>query len=139
MLEIYRSRSTAAANLNSPIPVEINEHVQREIALFTGRERRFFIESYQRSGRYRPMILKKLREAGLPEELSWLPLVESGFKERALSRARALGIWQFISSTGSRYGLARSHWIDERMDPEKSTDAGDPVPSRTCTACSVTG
>ncbi|MBW2424193.1 MAG: LysM peptidoglycan-binding domain-containing protein [Deltaproteobacteria bacterium] len=123
VLEIYRSRSTAASDLNSPIPVEINEYVQREIARFTGRERNFFIESYRRSGRYRPMIVRKLREAGLPEELSWLPLVESGFKDRALSRARALGIWQFISSTGSRYGLARSHWIDERMDPEKSTDA----------------
>jgi membrane-bound lytic murein transglycosylase D len=103
--------------------VEINDYVQREIARFTGPERAFFLESYRRSGRFRPMIVKKLREAGLPEELSWLPLVESGFKNRALSRARALGMWQFISSTGSRYGLDRSHWIDERMDPEKSTDA----------------
>jgi membrane-bound lytic murein transglycosylase D len=123
LVEIYGSRSTTAAGLNSPIPVEINDHVQREIARFTGPERNFFLESYRRSGRYRPMIVRKLREAGLPEELSWLPLVESGFKDRALSRARALGIWQFISSTGSRYGLDRSNWIDERMDPEKSTDA----------------
>ena len=123
VVEIYRSRMTTAAELNSPIPVEINDYVQREIARFTGPERRFFLESFQRSGRYRPMIVRKLREAGLPEELSWLPLVESGFKDRALSRARALGMWQFISSTGSRYGLDRSHWIDERMDPEKSTDA----------------
>jgi membrane-bound lytic murein transglycosylase D len=69
------------------------------------------------------MIVRKLREAGLPEELSWLPLVESGFKNRALSRARALGMWQFISSTGTHYGLQRTHWVDERMDPEKSTDA----------------
>jgi membrane-bound lytic murein transglycosylase D len=123
VVEIYRSRSTSAAELNSPIPVEINQYVQREIARFTGPERNFFLESYRRSGRYRPMIVRKLREAGLPEELSWLPLVESGFKDRALSRARALGIWQFISSTGYRYGLDRSQWIDERMDPEKSTDA----------------
>jgi membrane-bound lytic murein transglycosylase D len=122
LVEIYRSQLTTAADLNSPVPVEINEHVQREIARFTGPERSFFIDSYRRSGRYRPMIVRKLREAGLPEELSWLPLVESGFKDRALSRARALGMWQFISSTGSRYGLDRSHWIDERMDPEKSTD-----------------
>jgi membrane-bound lytic murein transglycosylase D len=123
VVEIYRARLTTAAAPNSPIPVEINEYVQREIARFTGPERTFFLESYRRSGRYRPMIVRKLREAGLPEELSWLPLVESGFKDRALSRARALGMWQFISSTGSRYGLARTHWIDERMDPEKSTDA----------------
>jgi membrane-bound lytic murein transglycosylase D len=123
VVEIYRSQRTSVAELNSPIPLEINEHVEREIARFTGPERRFFLESYRRSGLYRPMIVQKLREAGLPEELSWLPLLESGFKLRALSRARALGMWQFISSTGSRYGLDRSHWIDERMDPEKSTDA----------------
>ena len=123
LVEIYRSRLTTAADLNSPIPVEINEFVQREIDRFTGPEKRFFLESYQRAGRYRPMIVQKLRQAGLPEELSWLPLVESGFKNRALSRARALGMWQFISSTGSRYGLDRSHWIDERMDPAKSTEA----------------
>lgn len=123
VVEIYRSRHTTAAELNSPIPVEINDYVEREIARFTGPERGFFLDSYRRSGRYRPMIVAKLREAGLPEELSWLPLVESGFKDRALSRARALGMWQFISSTGSRYGLDRSDWIDERMDPNKSTDA----------------
>ena len=59
----------------------------------------------------------------MPESLSWLPLVESGFKDRALSTARALGLWQFIPSTGYRYGLDRSDSIDERMDPEKSTAA----------------
>jgi membrane-bound lytic murein transglycosylase D len=123
VVDIDRSRFSTTAELNSPIPVEINDYVQREIARFTGPEREFFLSSYQRSGRYRPMIVRKLRQAGLPEELSWLPLVESGFKDRALSRARALGMWQFISSTGTRYGLDRSNWVDERMDPEKSTDA----------------
>ena len=59
----------------------------------------------------------------MPEELSWLPLVESGFKVKALSRARALGLWQFIASTGYRYELQRGDWIDERMDPEKATRA----------------
>lgn len=123
VVEIYRSRLTSAAELSSPIPVEVNAHVERELARFRGPERRFFLESYRRAGLHRPMIVRMLREAGLPEELSWLPLVESGFKTRALSSARALGMWQFISSTGSRYGLDRSHWIDERMDPEKSTAA----------------
>jgi membrane-bound lytic murein transglycosylase D len=52
-----------------------------------------------------------------------LPLIESGYKVRALSRARALGLWQFIASTGYKYGLSRDPWIDERMDPEKSTQA----------------
>jgi len=59
---------------------------------------------------------KALNEAGLPEELSWLPLIESGFKVHALSRSRALGMWQFIASTGYKFGLNRDRWIDERMD-----------------------
>jgi membrane-bound lytic murein transglycosylase D len=123
VVEIYRSRLTSAADPSSPIPVEVNEYVEREIRLFQGAERSFFLESYRRSGAYRPMVVEMLRDAGLPEELSWLPLVESGYKARALSRARALGMWQFISSTGYRFGLNRSQWIDDRMDPEKSTRA----------------
>ena len=69
------------------------------------------------------MIAAEFRKAGLPEELSWLPVIESAFMPRALSRARALGLWQFIASTGYRYGLSRDQWVDERMDPEKATRA----------------
>ncbi len=121
ILEIRTSRFRTANGLHKEIPLTLNKHVMDEIALFQGRERRFFLESYRRSGRYRPLILEALKEAGLPEELSWLPLIESGFKIRALSRARALGLWQFIPSTGYKFGLNRNVWIDERLDPEKST------------------
>jgi len=120
--EIYASRQTTVGDIDRSIPIDINEDVRREIERFQGPEREFFLDSYRRSALYRPMILEKLEEAGLPEQISWLPLVESGFKVRAYSRARALGLWQFISSTGYRYGLERSWWIDERMDPEKATD-----------------
>jgi len=123
VVEIYGSRLTSAVELGSPIPLDLNAHVEREIKSFQRGERKFFEESYRRSGAYRPMIVSMLRDAGMPEELSWLPLVESGFKTRAMSRARAMGMWQFISSTGYRYGLSRSQWIDERMDPEESTRA----------------
>ena len=123
VVEIYTSRTHVAAGYQSEIPLVMNEDVERAIKRFQRGERRFFLSSYTRSGRYRPMILKQLKEAGLPEELSWLPLVESGFKIRALSKARALGLWQIIPSTGYRYGLKRDLWIDERMDPEKSTRA----------------
>lgn len=123
VVEIYASRQTTVGGRNGSIPLEINDEVRREIASFQGRERSFFLESYRRSGLYRPMILEELKKEGMPEELSWLPLVESGFKVRALSRARALGLWQFISSTGYRYGLERGRWVDERMDPAKSTRA----------------
>jgi membrane-bound lytic murein transglycosylase D len=123
VLEIYASRYTAVNGNHNEIPLVMNKHVEKEIKSFQGNERKFFIESYKRSGRYRDEILKKLKEAGMPEELSWLPLIESGFKVRALSRARALGLWQFIPSTGYKFGLKRDAWIDERLDPDKATEA----------------
>lgn len=121
--QIYASRLLPAGENHKTIPLVENEYVLREINLFQTRERQFFEESYKRSGQYREMMLAELRKGGLPEEISWLPLIESGFKVRALSRARALGLWQFISSTGYRFGLTRDKWIDERMDPVKSTRA----------------
>lgn len=121
--EIYASQLTAVGNNHQTIPLVENEHVNNQIKRFQNAERKFFEQSYKRSGLYRQMILEELRKAGLPEELSWVPLIESGFQVRAYSRARALGPWQFISSTGYRYGLKRDRWIDERMDPIKSTKA----------------
>ncbi len=123
IMEVYASRFNAVNGHQHAIPLVMNRHVEKALKSFQGREKRFFTESYIRSGRYRPAILKALREEGLPEELSWLPLIESGFKIRALSKARALGMWQFIASTGYKFGLHRDAWIDERMDPEKSTVA----------------
>jgi membrane-bound lytic murein transglycosylase D len=124
ILEIYASRNIVVNGNHNAIPIAINRHVQAEINLFTtGREKRFFIESYRRSGRFRDEIVKSLKAAGLPEELSWLPLIESGYKVNAYSHARALGLWQFIPSTGYKFGLKRNKFIDERMDPEKSTKA----------------
>lgn len=121
ILEIYASRYTAVNGNHNEIPMIMNKHVKKEIKLFQGPERRFFMESYKRSGKYRDMIVKALKEAGLPEDLAWLPLIESGFKVKALSRARALGLWQFIPSTGYKFGLKRDTWTDARMDPEKAT------------------
>jgi len=121
--EIYASRSGALGENHGSIPLVENKYVLKEIQSFTGKERELFQEAYKRSGQYREMILKKLNKEGLPQELSWMPMIESWFKIRAYSRARALGLWQFISSTGYRFGLKRDRWIDERMDPEKSTQA----------------
>jgi membrane-bound lytic murein transglycosylase D len=123
ILEIYAFRSHPQVGSSQEIPLAKNEHVAREIKLFQQQERRFFIESYRRSGKFRPYIVEEIRKAGLPEELSWLPLIESGFKTKALSKARALGLWQFIASTGYRFDLRRDRWVDERMDPERSTQA----------------
>jgi membrane-bound lytic murein transglycosylase D len=123
LTEIYASRYTAVNGNHKAIPLRMNEHVEYEIKQFQTVERNFFINSYKRSGRYIDKIVKELNEAGLPEELAWLPLVESGFNVSALSPARALGLWQFIPSTGYKFGLKRDDWIDERLDSEKSTKA----------------
>ena len=122
IVEVYASR-LRVVNGDHAIPLIMNEHIERQIKSFQGRERNFFINAYVLSGRYRPAILDALKAEGLPPELSWLPLIESGFKVRALSPARALGMWQFIPSTGYKFGLQRNAWIDDRMDPEKSTQA----------------
>lgn len=121
ILTIYTSLQTKTNGKHSEIPLIMNADVEKEIRLFQTVERDFFISAYQRSGYFRPLIIAELKKAGLPEELSWLPLVESGYKICALSRARALGLWQFIPSTGYKYGMNRDEWMDERMDAEKAT------------------
>jgi len=121
ILAVYSSMQSKTDGQYSEIPLVMNDDVAREINIFRTTEKEFFIASYRRAGMYRPMILDELKKAGLPEELSWLPLVESGFKSSAYSRARALGLWQFIPSTGYQYGMNRDEWIDERMDSEKAT------------------
>ena len=124
ILEIYASRNIVVNGNHNAIPMVMNKHIQNEIDLFTQKgEKRFFIEAYKRSGKYRPQIVSALEKAGLPVELSWLPLIESGFRVNALSKARALGLWQFIPSTGYKFGLKRNTYIDGRLDPMKSTTA----------------
>jgi len=121
--EIYASHLIATGENHRSIPLEENKYVLREIKSFQTTERKSFTAGYQRSGRYREMILEELKREGMPEEIAWVPMIESWFKVKAYSRARALGLWQFISSTGYRFGLKRDRWIDERMDPNKSTRA----------------
>lgn len=121
--EIHASLRTAIHNNHKSIPLEENKHVLAEIKSFQTIERKDFEASYKRSGRYREMIFEELKKEGLPEQLAWMPMIESWFKVNAYSRARALGLWQFISSTGLRFGLKRDQWIDERMDPIKATRA----------------
>ena len=123
ILEIYASRNIVVNGNHNAIPMVMNKHIQTEINLFKGKEKKFFIRSYKNSGKFRPHIVAALKEAGLPVELSWLPLIESGFKVNALSKARALGLWQFIPSTGYKFGLKRNMCVDERLDPIKSTKA----------------
>ncbi len=80
IIEAYASRLTTAQGTGNAIPLAMNEHVKKALASFQGRERDFFLSAYIRSGKYRAAIVKALRDAGLPEKLSWLPLIESGYK-----------------------------------------------------------
>jgi len=123
ILEIYASRPHPQIGSSREIPLAMNPYIASEIKRFQTAEREFFTVSYRFSGKYRPYIVEQMRKAGLPEDLSWLPLIESGFKTKALSKARALGLWQFIASTAYRFDLSRDRWVDERMDPERSTQA----------------
>ena len=123
ILDIYTGKRASTIGKQSEIPLIMNADVEKEIRSFQTIERNFFERSYERSGYYLPLMKQQLRQAGLPEELAWLPLVESGFQVHVLSKARALGPWQFIPSTGYKYGLNRDLFIDERMNVEKSTQA----------------
>lgn len=105
------------------IPVVRNDAVERFVDIFTGRQSDRMALYLKRSGRYEGMIRSKLRERGMPEDLLYLSMIESGFNPNARSKAQAVGLWQFIADTGRRYGLRVDGYVDERRDPVKSTDA----------------
>ena len=105
------------------IPMVMNERVEWWVKNFQNEGQKFFRVWLERSEKYIPMMKKILRENGLPEDLIYLAMIESGFKPFAYSRAKAAGPWQFIVRTGRRYGLRTDWCIDERRDPEKSTIA----------------
>ena len=105
------------------IPVVENDRVRYFVDYFSEKKRGFFEIALARSGRYIPMMATILQGEGLPEDLVYLSLIESGFSPQAISKAKAVGPWQFIRSTGLRYGLKINGWVDERRDPVKSTRA----------------
>ncbi len=105
------------------VPVVRNESVTGYIEYFQVTIRERFEKWLSRSSRYLPTMTKIFRDQGLPEDLVFVALIESGFNPYAYSRAKASGTWQFIRSTGKRYGLTINDWVDERRDPIKSTVA----------------
>jgi membrane-bound lytic murein transglycosylase D len=108
---------------SSDLPLMVTDEVASYISYFSTRGRPTLEKALIRSGRYRGMILRVLREEGVPQDLIYLAQAESGFIPLALSHAGARGMWQFMSSRAAEYGLKRSWWVDERQDPEKSTRA----------------
>jgi membrane-bound lytic murein transglycosylase D len=118
--EEYEAKKRGELKPEFDIPVVRNSKVERWLTYFQGRGAKWYRVWLERSGRYIPMFRKILRDHGLPEDLVYLAMIESGFNPRAYSRARAVGYWQFIRSTGRLYGLKQDFWRDERRDPEKS-------------------
>lgn len=104
-------------------PITVNRQVQYYLDLFQGKQRNYFTGWLARSARYRPFIEAELAKAGLPRDLVFLAMIESGFNPSAYSCADAAGLWQFIEGTGRRYGLQVNTWVDERRQPEKATRA----------------
>jgi len=108
----------------SQLPLELNETVLSYVNYFSSeRGRRLLISGLRRSGRYRPLIQRIFDEEGVPQELIFLAQAESGFLPRAVSRARAVGMWQFMLASGHAYGLMQTRYRDDRMDPDLSTRA----------------
>jgi membrane-bound lytic murein transglycosylase D len=105
------------------MPIEWNKRVENSVIYFQTVAREACETYLRRSGKFKDLMQAILREKGLPEDLVWLCMVESGFNPRAYSWARAMGPWQFIAATGRKYGLRRNWWYDERRDFVKSTYA----------------
>lgn len=103
------------------IPIDANARVAASIHFFQTRGRQTFATWLRRSGRFNALIVDILRRENLPTDLFYLAMIESGFNPKAYSRARAVGLWQFMAHTGRMVGLDRTHWVDERRDPIKST------------------
>jgi membrane-bound lytic murein transglycosylase D len=108
---------------NISIPLVLNEAVEHYIRYFTTKKKDLFKRWLRRKKRYAPLVKEILREHGLPEDLVYLAMIESGFNLHACSPMKAAGPWQFIPETGRRYGLVVNHWVDERRDLRKSTVA----------------
>lgn len=109
--------------IEQSMPLRYNEKTHGFINYFTVKDRAYTRMIIQRMNLYFPLFEKYLKEYGLPDELKYLSIIESGLNPRAVSRARAVGLWQFMSATGRYFGLHIDWYIDERMDPEKSTKA----------------
>jgi len=130
-LEEFKNKSYENAELDlsdidlplSDIPLTLNNKVAYFLSYFQTRGKPSFSRWLSRSSRYIPMMKEILKERGMPEDLVYLAMIESGFHVHAKSWANAVGPWQFISETGRRYSLRIDHWIDERKDPVKATTA----------------
>lgn len=123
MIEKAQQSSLHQVSLIFDIPVTFNSRVSHWLTHFQGRGKIWFREWLEKATKYMPFITKELRNAGLPADLGYIVMIESGFEPNARSHAKAVGPWQFIEATGRRYGLEQNWWLDERRDLMKATRA----------------
>ncbi len=109
--------------LHKRLPPQALNTVQQYVDFFTTKQRRRVQDGLARSGRYLDAFRQIFRSEGIPEELVYLPMIESGYMETAVSPARAVGVWQFIEETGKRFNLEQNDWFDSRLDPIVSARA----------------
>ena len=122
-VEMGTTKFTIIDDSEGHIPLVMNSQVESYIRYFQGKGRKGFNIWLKRYVQYKDMMLPIFEEYDLPEELVVVSMIESGFDPKAVSRAKAVGLWQFMYLTGKQYGLERNWYIDERQDPEKSTVA----------------
>lgn len=115
--------NTVTDSARYDFPIVFNKKVAIYLDLFQNSQRKTFSRWLARSARYRPIIEKELADAGLPKDLLYLAMIESGYEQRACSSAKAVGLWQFMQPTGEQYDLKVDRYVDERRDPLKSTRA----------------
>jgi membrane-bound lytic murein transglycosylase D len=120
---MQKAPTSGSASLIFDLPVTYNRRVSFWISHFQDKGKSWFRDWLERSTKYMPFIQKELKNAGLPQDLAFMVMIESGFLPNAVSHAEAVGPWQFIAATGQRYGLRQAWWIDERRDLKKSTQA----------------
>lgn len=120
---LYGAEHLGLENQYFDIPVVYNAATKKWINYFTGRGRDLFKRYAERSGRYAPVLSKILNDQGLPRDLIFLSMAESGFQNHARSWAKAVGAWQFMPYTGKKFGLDIDFYTDERRDPLKATVA----------------
>lgn len=120
-VEIGSEQDEINQSLKGGIPIELNAEVERWLNYFTGSNRERFQRFLDRGEQYKNMIVATLKDQGVPTELYYLAMIESGFVIHAKSHASAVGLWQFIRGTGKRYGLRIDSHVDERRDPMRAT------------------
>lgn len=122
-IELPEGETTEREIIPGDVPLELNGYVEQYLTYFTGRGSSVMRTWLERSGKYFPMMTSIFAKEGVPKQLIYLSMMESGLNPTARSWARAVGLWQFIKSTGNLYGLQSSFYYDERRDPVKSTIA----------------